>query len=269
MGKLQSHLLLDESTELAWPVRRSCSSSFLPVPKNSAPKMTDALYPTRKGFRKPQLDWAWSVDSGPGEDDQGQPVNLYEDDQEKRRQAQTLLTNHSIPEPWPEEPDPDKPAIFWRCVPMEQMDPKGYEGAVQSGAAPISMRAGGDGRIGIQVPKTPPIFNPPDLESDDKPPPGGKTPKGLKGEYTQILRDPGGTWYWVYTAEGKVPRSKEALFKFDSGPAEQPIGTTMMCKEGEQKWDVQSNGHGLFELEKRTTNFLALDRPIDLKPVSR
>lgn len=244
MGKTLSCHLLDNGFETVHMMPRRVMSSFT---EKEWPVDHPFYFPTRK-FDAP-LDYIWRPDNQGRE---GQ--DLGELDDEKRLEAQKLLEDHKIP------PD-NATQLIWRCAPMDEMDPQGYEGAMQSGAVPFSMKVGSDGKIGIQVPQKPPIFDPVNVDSKPR-----EDIPGLVGTFTQLLRDPAGRWYWVMTAKGEPLGSKKALISTDeTGPVEQPVASTMMCMEGKQKWAPETIGQGMFELEKRATNFLEIGRPIELK----
>lgn len=247
MGKIHSCHLHDDGYGMACILPKRFISSFAVAPGVVLPVDHPLYFPKRKIIDTP-LDYVWHPDNDGKEEE-----DLHELDSEMRIQAQGLMEDHKLPD--------EASQVIWRCAPMDEMDPTGYEGAMQSGAVPFSMKAGSDGKIGIQVPKKPPIFDPVDVSSKPR-----EDIPGLKGTFTQLLRDPAGHWYWVMTADGAPLGFKKSLLSTDEyGPVEQPVASTMMCAEGKHKWEAQTNGQGIFELEKRATSFLEIGRPVELK----
>lgn len=246
MSKILSHAFPDVH-EVTTMVPKRLVSSFAVADGVELPVDSPFYFPKRKQIKKP-LDYIWHPDS-----DGKEEKDLHEFDSEMRNDAGELLKDHKIPESATE--------VIWRCAPMDEMDPDGYEGAMQSGAAPFSMKAGPDGKIGIQVPKKPPIFDPVDKTTKPR-----EDIPGIKGQFTQLLRDPAGRWYWVMTAAGQPLGAKKALISTEEfGPIEQPVASTMMCAPGHQKWEQTTNGQGIFDLEQQATTFLDVGRPIELK----
>lgn len=272
---------LDEAY-LAWqPVgNRAHSSSALGV---SASAFLD------RKMVKP-LDWVWypgkdaentqsSQDisgalakhkkGGDADVDHNAVQDLEEYDKEMRTRAKDLMLDHGFPSNEPGTEGTKVGNEVWRCVPMDQIDLAGPEAAKQSGAALYSMKAKPDGHIAMEVPKRPPIYNPLGREEAPK-----LDIKGLSQSYRQVLRDPNGKWYWVMTANGEPARSQRDKLKIEQGPIEpeapgtKPTGVTMMCHSGKQSFDVPAVAPGLFELQKRATTFLEVDRPVQLRRAS-
>lgn len=254
------HLATSSSCPSAFAVRKQVNAvDWVWYPGKDAGKMVEKeveetpANPTERAFgEEPDLTV-----------DEKEVMDREQYDDEMRIQAKGLLDDHGIPANPGLPPSPHGNQV-WRCVPMDQIDLGGPEAAAQSGAALYEMKAKPDGKIGIQVPERPPIFNPPLLGGPDEP----KTDlKGIKGAFKQVLRDPAGNWYWVMTATGEVARSQRHLLKTEFGPVEQTSGvSTMLCHEGKQShWEEPVIAPGLFELQKRATNFLEVVGPLELR----
>jgi hypothetical protein len=271
----------------------------------SVPKRMEASAFVDQGLDRKMvkpLEWVWhpgqdaektmsSVDmSGtptpPGGKDDDVDPNILKDldeyDEEMRQRSADLLRDHGFPENAPGLPPPGDPPmdpkdgpganVVWRCVPMEQVELNGERGAAdeaaQSGAATFSLKAGKDGKIGIEVPSKPPIFNPLDIEAEKGTPryakPALEEVKGLNYPYKQILKDPAGKWYYVLTSEWDAIIGRQELtkaeFKSDETPLES-TGSTMLCHQGEHNFTAEADAPGLFEMEKRATAFLEVAAP--------
>lgn len=166
------------------------------------------------------------TDSSPGEGDKKPSLQNF--DEEMREKAEPLMAAHKMG-----AEDLESGQQTWRCVPMDQIDEQGPEVMAQEGKALFGMKAMPSGKVGIEVPFRPPIYNP--LVEPPKWPTGGVCPKGIQGCYRQILRDPNGLWYWVLSGFGEVARSEQ---KFVFQPADhwdwpalysQSKGSNMVC----------------------------------------
>lgn len=269
MGEAASHHDFSTGCEDTWQTLNTASHHrFAPARGASAfidREMVKPLdwkwYPGMDGSKiETSLDMSGAKRTDPREKLESQVVqNLDEHDDEMRIQAKALLESHGIPSNLPGIPPAKDGNQVWRCVPMDQVDLAGPEAAKQSGAALYSLEAKSDGKIGLKVPKKPPIFNPVSLKDAPR-----MNLKGLQHPFRQVLKDPSGSWYWVMTANGEPYRSQKHLLKIENGPVEQPSGgSTMMCHAGKQSWDVPVVAPGLFELEKRATTFLEVG-PVEL-----
>mmetsp|Transcript_57691 Transcript_57691/g.101017 ORF Transcript_57691/g.101017 Transcript_57691/m.101017 type:complete len:282 (+) Transcript_57691:192-1037(+) len=189
------------------------------------------------------VNWVWHPDSdgpkpqdetkegesGEGSNEGDKDPSLEDFDKEMREKAEPLMSAHKMG-----AEDLETGQQTWRCVPMDQIDEKGQEVAAQNGAALFGMKAMPSGKIGIEVPFRPPIYNP--VVGPPEWPSGGVCPKGVEGCYRQILRDPNGLWYWVLTGKGEVARSERKLIKISDWPARfaQRTGSNMVCHHAEE-----------------------------------